>query len=214
MSLLPASASFEERVQDCFLAYRGAGVMLSTLDAELVEVWATQEIPFEVVARGLRKAAEAALWDAPSGEGGLRSLRSCKQAVEQEIQKYLRRAAGRAEGKKRDEKPAHLQRHAKLRAALKKLAKEHPQLQRGVEALLSRRLAAAPDDLSQAAGQEEAVYLALSRALPFAERIQLLRESRQLAQNCVAISPPARKMARRLHRAAVLRRRLSLPSFW
>ncbi|MBL9038439.1 MAG: hypothetical protein JNG84_07995, partial [Archangium sp.] len=64
MSLLPDSASFHERVQDCFVAYRGRGVSLSPADYDLVEAWAATEVPFEVVARGIRKAAEAALWDA------------------------------------------------------------------------------------------------------------------------------------------------------
>ena len=36
MSLLPEGASFEELVQDYFLAVRGAGLMLSALDAELL----------------------------------------------------------------------------------------------------------------------------------------------------------------------------------
>lgn len=40
MSLLPESASFEELVQDYFLAVRGAGLMLSALDTELLTTWA------------------------------------------------------------------------------------------------------------------------------------------------------------------------------
>ena len=82
MSLLPATASFEELVQDCFLSHRGAGLMLSALDAELVGLWAREEVPFEVVARGIRRAAEKALWDARPGEPVLRSLRACKREVE------------------------------------------------------------------------------------------------------------------------------------
>jgi hypothetical protein len=34
MSLLPDEATFEELVQECFLAHRGAGLMLSPLDLE------------------------------------------------------------------------------------------------------------------------------------------------------------------------------------
>src|SRR5689334_3401938 len=87
MSLLPESASFEEMVQDCFLAHRGAGLMLSPLDVELVMAWGDDGVPFEVVARGIRKAAEKALWDARPGEPALRSLRACRRDVEAEIKK-------------------------------------------------------------------------------------------------------------------------------
>ena len=77
MSLLPEAASFHELVQDCFLAFRGAGLMLSPLDAELIDAWAADGVPVEVVARGIRRAAEAALFDARAGTPALRSLRSC-----------------------------------------------------------------------------------------------------------------------------------------
>lgn len=213
MSLLPESASFEERVQDCFLAHRGAGLMLSALDAELLEGWADREVPFEVVARGIRRAAEASLWDARPGEPALRSLRACKRHVEAEIKKYLGRAA-RDEGAQAEAEPAHRVRHRKLCGALRKLSREQPALERACGALLSGIAARPPSDLAEAAEREEAVYVLLVRGLPFAERLDLLREARQLAQNGVAMSARARKMARRFHRAAVARRRLSLPSFW
>ena len=40
MSLLPDSATFHERVQDCFVAYRGHGVSLSAVDLEILDAWA------------------------------------------------------------------------------------------------------------------------------------------------------------------------------
>ncbi|MET0401169.1 MAG: hypothetical protein ABW123_02150, partial [Cystobacter sp.] len=68
MSLLPESASFEELVHDYFLALRGSGLMLSALDTELLSDWAGQAVPFEVVARGISRSAEKAMWDARPGE--------------------------------------------------------------------------------------------------------------------------------------------------
>ncbi|MFP2911161.1 hypothetical protein ACLESD_40250, partial [Pyxidicoccus sp. 3LFB2] len=95
MSLLPESASFEELVQDYFLAVRGAGLMLSALDTELLTTWAREGVPFEVVARGINRSAEKALWDARPGEPVLRSLRACRRQVESEIKKYRELSAGR-----------------------------------------------------------------------------------------------------------------------
>ena len=97
MSLLPEGASFEELVQDYFLAVRGSGLMLSALDTELLTSWAEQGVPFEVVARGIARSAEKALWDARPGEPVLRSLRACQRQVEAEIKKYRERSGGGAE---------------------------------------------------------------------------------------------------------------------
>ena len=98
MSLLPEGASFEELVQDYFLAVRGAGLMLSALDAELLTSWAREGVPFEVVARGITRSAEKALWDTRPGEPVLRSLRACQRQVDAEIKKYRERSAGAGAG--------------------------------------------------------------------------------------------------------------------
>ena len=52
MSLLPAEASFEERLQDVFTAYRGRGVALSPLDSELASQWARDGIRVNAIAPG------------------------------------------------------------------------------------------------------------------------------------------------------------------
>lgn len=211
MSLLPDSASFHERVQDCFVAYRGRGVSLSAVDVELVEAWASSGAPFEVIARGIRKAAEAAMWDAPDGEGLLRSLSACRRAVDSEIAKYLKRTAGRTESAEPVEEAFHVVRHKKLLAAVKKLAKEHPQLER----VRSRALALPqPHDFAASNEQEELVLAWLVRALPFAERRMILREARRLVENASAVSAQARRESLRFHRAALVRQKWSMPSFW
>jgi hypothetical protein len=212
MSLLPDSASFHERVEACFVAYRGRGLSLSSMDYELVDAWAQSGVPFEVVARGLRKAAERALWDAPEGEGQLRSLKAARKLVEAEIQKYLKRApsSGLAEAEPSSE-PFHLVRHGKLRAALKKLAREHEGAARVVAHLDARP---PPEDFEAANRLEELALALLLRSLPPAERSPLLREARRLMEKAQVSSAAARLESLRFHRAALVRHRWAIPAFW
>lgn len=210
MSLLPDSATFHERVQDCFVAYRGAGVSLSAADLELLDAWADAEVPFEVVARGIRKAAEAALWDAADGEGRLRTLRGCRRQVESEIAKYAQRTAGRtaeapAPAAKPDE-PFHVTRHKKLLAALKKATKP------GVPPWVTRL--PVPEDFEGGDRQELLALGLLWRALPFERRRSLLREARLLVEKAQAMSAATRRESLRFHRAALVRQAWSLPSLW
>ena len=210
MSLLPDSATFHERVQDCFVAYRGRGVSLSPTDLDLLDVWAATEVPFDVVARGIRKAAEYALWDAPNGEPSLRFLSWCKRAVNAEIDKYLKRVAGKTEPAASGTplEPFHLARHKKLLSALKKLGKTHPALVTWLPRLK------APGDFRQADFNEEWALAMVLRALPWVTRSELLRTARRLVQNTPTLSPSARRESLRFHRAALVRRELSLSTFW
>lgn len=215
MSLLPETASFHERVQDLFAAYRGKGLSLSALDVELVDEWANTGAPFEVVARGMRQAAEASLFDAADGEPGLRSLRACRRKVEAEIKKYLARAASDVvdeEERSRPVEPLHVARVKKLKAALKKIAKEHPAL-----ATATARLKDAigePEDFDQAQRAEELTLAVLLRALPWPERSRLLREAGVLVQKVSGMSSDLKRESIRFHRGALLKHTLSLPSFW
>ncbi|MBK7860573.1 MAG: hypothetical protein IPJ65_18635 [Archangiaceae bacterium] len=219
MSLLPHDASFHERVQDLFTAFRGVGVSLSALDVELLDEWARADVPFEVVARGIRRAAESALVDAPEDDRGLRSLYSCRRAVQAELDKYARATAGLAKKVEPqadapppdDPHPLHLQRHQKLGAALRKSSREHPGLSRTVERLLALP---PPHDFEAAQWQQELAHAALLRALPFTERLALLQQAVHFVQKAPPMSSAARRESLRLHRAALLRRHLSLPAFW
>jgi hypothetical protein len=94
VSFFASDASFEERVVDLLSAHRGHGLMLSALDSELLATWARMCVPFEVVARGIAKAAQAAQWDARPGEPAVRTLRACRRHVEVEIQGHLARVLG------------------------------------------------------------------------------------------------------------------------
>ena len=220
MSLLPESASFEERVQECFLTHRGAGLMLSPLDVQLIGDWAEAGVPFEVVARGIRKAAEKALWDARPGEPALHTLRACRRSVEAEIRKYRARAAGAGvaaedvEGAGAAMRGFALERHKRLRAAVAKLGREEPRLSAVAERLLSGLLAAPSEDLRELDRREELVTALVVRALPFAERLRIYREAAEHAGDPKLTTAAARKLSRRFHRHALTRRALSLPAFW
>lgn len=204
MSLLPDDATFHEKVQDLFATFRGRGVALSSDDVELVQQWAQAEVPFEVVARGIRAAAERALFDAPGGDGNLRFLRACRRTVDAELAKYLKRAAGKTATGDAEE-ALHLTRHKRLTALVKKLGLARPALRR-----LTLK---APHDFAAADRNEHLVLAALVRTLPFPERLALLREARGLVGELRA-SAATRRDSLRFHRGALVRRRLDLPSFW
>ncbi|KFE67095.1 hypothetical protein [Hyalangium minutum] len=211
MSLLPEGASFEELVQDYFLAVRGAGLMLSALDTELLTSWAREGVPFEVVARGITRSAEKALWDVRPGEPVLRSLRACQRQVDAEIKKYRERNAGAGESpKKRRSLSWEETRHARLRASLEKLAEQRPELTARVGQLLEAVLARAPEEPAQFDAQEARVFLLLLRSLPFPVRCQLWRESRGGGAESQGMSTRSRRVARRFRLLALVRRSLEM----
>lgn len=211
MSLLPEGASFEELVQDYFLAVRGAGLMLSALDTELLTSWAREGVPFEVVARGITRSAEKALWDTRPGEPVLRSLRACQRQVDAEIKKYRERNAGAGEApKKRRSLTWEETRHARLRASLEKLAERRPELTARVGQLLEEVLARAPEEPAEFDAQEARVFLLLLRSLPFSVRCELWRESRGGGAESQGMSTRSRRVARRFRLLALVRRSLEM----
>jgi hypothetical protein len=200
-------------VQELYVTFRGRGVSLSAKDVELVDAWAKQDVPFEVVARGIKKAAEAALWDSADGEGALRNLSQTRAHVKREIDKYLKTSVGRHEPEgaaPASEEPFHLARHRKLLATLKRVERDRADLK--LSSWLPRL--PAPDSLDAAARQEELAMALVLRSLPFSERREHLREARKLVQKVNVMTASARRESLRFHRAAVLRRALDLPSFW
>lgn len=213
MSLLPESASFAELVQDYFLAMRGSGLMLSGLDAELLTSWADQGVPFEVVARGIARSAEKAMWDARPGEPVLRSLRACRRQVEAEIKKYRERTAGAgSEGGRRTTRTRSWEelRHAQLQASLERLAEREPGLAPKLHRLMERVLHEVPTEFARMEAQESLVGLVLLRALPFLERLALWRTARGEETDQQYMSSRARRLARRFRLLVAVRRRLGL----
>ena len=209
MSLLPEGASLEEMVQECFFAYRGSGLSLSALDAELLSHWAHSGAPFSAIALGIRRAAESAAWHARPGEPPLRSLRACRRQVEAEISRHLWRSAG-ATGKRRRFRASD----AKLNKEVGRLALHRPELKGALESVRSA-LEERRRGLTEAPHTLELIEARLLRALPFPERLGLLKEARSHTFGLGGqASARARLLARRFQRAVALRNKLGLPSFW
>lgn len=208
MSFLPHSATFHERVQDCFVALRGRGVSLSASDIELVDEWAQAEVPFEVVARGLRKAAETALWNRGPGEAPLDSLRTCRKAVQAEIAKFQRLSIGRGDTSPADANPNSFfqERHKKLVAAIKKATQPHPPRWLALLKL--------PAHFEESERQERLVLALLWRGLPAAQRVKLLKDARAQVASAPFTSKAQRREAMWFHRGALIRQAWSLPSLW
>jgi hypothetical protein len=228
MSLLPEGASFEELVQDYFLAVRGSGLMLSALDAQLLSAWAEANVPFEVVARGIARSAEKALFDARPGEPVLRSLRACRRQVDAEIKRYLSRAAGgggahevaaalqdaaapaeRAAPPKRKAKSWEETRHLRLRATLAQLAVEAPALTERIALVLERVLVQVPEEPATADAQEALAFVLILRAMPWRNRRALWREAVG-DPGQAGLSARSRRLSRRFRLIALVRRRLGL----
>lgn len=213
MSLLPESASFEELVQDYFLALRGNGLMLSALDTELLTSWAALGVPFEVVARGIARSAEKAQWDARPGEPALRSLRACRKQVEAEIKKHRERTTGAGgESPRRVARARTWEelRHAQLRASLERLAEREPALAPRIRQLLEEVLDEVPTEFARMEALAALVGLVLLRTLPFAERLELWRKARGEDTGQQYMSHRARRLARRFRLLTGVRRRLGL----
>lgn len=212
MSLLPESASFEELVHDYFLALRGSGLMLSALDTELLSDWAGQAVPFEVVARGISRSAEKAMWDARPGEPVLRSLRACRRQVEAEIKKWRERTAG-AGGAGKPRAPSRTweeTRHARLLASLERLAETRPEFAPRVHRVREALAGRVPGDFAAMETQESLMGLLLVRALPFPERRELWRMARGMDPDTRFMSGRARKLSRRFRLLVAVRRRLDM----
>jgi hypothetical protein len=89
VSELPASAlGYQAVVGEYFLGLRGAGLMISPLDAELVAEWERRGVPVAVVCRGLRRGLEDAAERRPPGASLPRSIRAFRLAVEDEWRAY------------------------------------------------------------------------------------------------------------------------------
>lgn len=94
MSDLPAEAlDYQAVVAEYFLGLRGAGLMLSPLDQDLVGDWERRGLPVAIVCRGLRRGLEDL---AERRAGSPRSLRALRFAVEDEWRAYQHGRVGDA----------------------------------------------------------------------------------------------------------------------
>ncbi len=216
MSLLPSEASFAEEVADYFLAFKGTGLALSAIDAELVLAWEERGVPLKVVCRGIRRAAEAIRRTARPGHAAVRSLRACEPSVEDEFRRYQGLSAGRGQAARTAPGGAQL-RVKKAEVSLQRARRlASPPLRRAIERVLP--LAEAPvespiEAAARVAYLEEALALCYLRALPIADRIELARNLRgALAASLRNKSPRARRAAMRAHRVMQARQHGHLPT--
>ena len=94
--LAPGDLTYQAVVAEYFLGLRGAGLMLSPLDQELVADWERRGLPVPVVCRGLRAAQAALLAARAPGAPPPRSLRAYRFGVEQEWNAYRHGRVGQA----------------------------------------------------------------------------------------------------------------------
>jgi hypothetical protein len=86
MSDLPSeSLGYQAVIAEFFLGLRGAGLLVSPLDQELVAEWERRGLPPAVVCRGIRHGVEAA---AERRAAPPRSIRAVRLAVEDEWRAY------------------------------------------------------------------------------------------------------------------------------
>jgi hypothetical protein len=94
VSDLPAEAlDYQAVVAEYFLGLKGAGLMLSPLDQEVVAEWERRGLPVAVVCRGLRRGLEDL---AERRAGAPRSIRALRFAVEEEWRAHQRDLVGDA----------------------------------------------------------------------------------------------------------------------
>ncbi len=97
MSDLPPDAlGYQTVVAEYFLGLRGAGLMVSPLDQELVAEWERRGLPVAVVCRGLRRGLEELVEQRAPGATLPRSIRALRFAVEDEWHAYQRQRVGDA----------------------------------------------------------------------------------------------------------------------
>ena len=149
MSDLPPEAlTYETVVAEYFLGLRGAGLMLSPLDLELIRTWERRGLPVAVVCRGLRRGLDDALRLRGPTAPAPRSVRALRLSVEDEWGAYRRGRVGDAPAPP-DERSAGV---ARLDAARGLLAAEVARSGNGTAARTAYRAASelldtAPSDL-------------------------------------------------------------------
>ncbi len=211
MSLLPADANYLEHAQAFFLAFRGDGLALSPLDAQLLMEWYQRGIPYLVLCQGIRKSAEAIIYHQRAG-ARLRTLRSCRMAVEREYCRWQGISAASSSLVKTDSSSHQsagesfaTKRLKKAKAALSKALANSSlsPYRRALECALRilENESRIPCEVFQIIVRAEtALAIVYVRSLPYVQRCALMREARQQARPCPEwASPKARKDALRAH---------------
>jgi hypothetical protein len=181
MSDLPAeSVGYQAVVAEFFLGLRGAGLLLSPLDQELVAEWERRGLPVPVVCRGIRHGM-AALDQGRRGRA--RSLRALRHAVEDEWRAYRSGRVGDAPAPPEEEETAQ-RRMREAQALLARNAIGGAPPEDAVRALDSwRAFPGSPLERAEGAlaAADEALLSSWLRALSRPERAALGVRARLLA---------------------------------
>lgn len=86
-------ANYIKRVEEYFLSLAGEGIMLSSIDYDLIRGWRDAGIPEEIVMRGISRAFGDKGRKAIPG-GSIRGLRQCAEFIETCAEEYGYRAPG------------------------------------------------------------------------------------------------------------------------
>jgi hypothetical protein len=199
MSDLPSSSlDYGAVVAEYFLAGRGAGLLLSPLDEELVQEWERRGLPVAVVCRGIRTGLEQL---AAEGARPPRALRALRLAVEDAWRAYRSGRvgdapppAGEAEVAAARLRDAHARLEGATRAAPPALREAYRAASRALHA--ERDLTGSPLERFEAAlaAADARLVAAWVASLPRAMRAALGARVRLLA------GPRARGASRRAYR--------------
>jgi hypothetical protein len=204
MSDLPQGAlDYHAVVTEYFLGLRGAGLLVSPLDEELVREWERRGVPVAVVCRGLRAGLEDAAGRAP-GASPPRSIRALRLAVEDAWRAYQAGRVGDAPPPPTEAAAAE----ARLRAAREALARagqaaEAP-FREGYREAWRALAAAAAQPGSPLERVEAALMMADARLLSAWLRTLSRPERTALGQRLRLLAGPrTRGASRSAHRAAL-----------
>jgi hypothetical protein len=188
VSDLPSDTlDYQAVVAEYFLALRGAGLLLSPLDQDLVAEWERRGLPVPIVCRGLRRGVERLAEERPPRP--VRSVRALRFAVEDEWRAYQSGRVGDAPAPPPAEEEAARARLARARALLEDAGRTPDPARREGYRAACRALAAeaahpgTPLERAEAAivAADRHVLSAWLRSLPRAERAGLGRRVRLLA---------------------------------
>jgi hypothetical protein len=152
VSQIPSDAlSYRTVVSEYFLDLRGAGLLLSPLDDELVAEWERRGLPVAVVCRGLKRGFEGFALTRPPGAGPQRSLRALRGFVEEEWRAYRhgRVGEGPAPGGEQETAQARL---GAARSRLAEAAAASSGMRRAAYLEAAGHLPSGPADLREAEG--------------------------------------------------------------
>lgn len=81
-------SSYIKDVENYFLSLAGEGIMLSSVDYNLIREWRDKEIPKEVVFKGINKAFQDFKSKEGQGPKSARNLRRCVSYIDKSIREY------------------------------------------------------------------------------------------------------------------------------